>query len=151
MRNIVPNNERFWSFVSTSDDCWICIGPRNKKGYGKFEVRLADGTYTEVPAHRFAYELLIGPIPSGMVLDHIECDNPPCVNPGHTIPSSHRDNILRGRCNAAMNYRKTHCIYGHEFTKDNTYTPASGGRHCKECQHIRNLRRINGIRSASIN
>ena len=72
---ITPTNERFWKYVQTSDDCWIWIGHRNIHGYGKFKVRLENGSRKSVYAHRFAYELLIGSIPEGKVLDHIECNN----------------------------------------------------------------------------
>src|SRR6266851_3150572 len=90
------NAKRFWSHVQTSDDCWIWTAWRGKKGYGLFAMRLQQGGWKTVLAHRFAYELIIGPIPEGKVLDHIECDNPSCVNPGHTVLSTIGENMLRG-------------------------------------------------------
>lgn len=30
--------------------------------------------------------------------------------------------------------RKTHCVHGHEFTDENTYTDKRGKRHCKTCR-----------------
>src|ERR1700674_3923000 len=89
------NSKRFWRFVQTSDDCWIWTGSRDQDGYGLFSFRHQNGVHKLVKAHRFAYELLIGPIPQGKELDHIECDTPPCVNPGHTAPVTHRENMLR--------------------------------------------------------
>src|ERR1700680_5022025 len=115
VRRRIPNNERFWKFVQTSDDCWIWLGNRNHRRYGQFSFRQSDGKYKTVMAHRFAYELLIGPIPEGKVLDHIECDTPPCVNPGHTVPATIGENSLRGKGPCAVHARLTHCLNGHPF------------------------------------
>ena len=48
-------------------------------------------------------------------------------------PVTHRENILRGMCNAAINARKTHCISGHPFNAENTGRTKKGGRYCKPC------------------
>lgn len=106
--------ERFWSFVDKSGDCWIWLGARNKN-YGRFNIDQA----TPVWAHRFSYELLIGPIPSGLHLDHL-CRNPPCVNPSHLEPVTVAQNLERsGMAPATVNSRKTHCPNGHEYAGDN--------------------------------
>jgi hypothetical protein len=42
--------------------------------------------------HRFVYELEVGPIPEGMVLDHI-CHAPACVNPNHLRPVTTKQNV----------------------------------------------------------
>lgn len=81
-------------------------------------------------AHRVAYEALVGPIPGGLVLDHL-CRNPGCYNPTHLEPVTNAENIRRGYA------VKTNCPHGHEYTAANThYTPA-GHRRCKECHRIR--------------
>jgi HNH endonuclease len=131
-----PDNERFWKFVQTSDDCWLWIGSSGRRGYGRFSIREGE-SFKSVQAHRFAYELLIGPIPEGLVLDHIECDNPRCVNPGHTIPATSAQNILRGTSPSALNARKTHCKNGHPFTDSNTYF-YNGTRSCIICKRLGN-------------
>lgn len=68
-------------------DCLTYTGHRDKNGYGKL-------TANKKPylAHRFAYELANGPIPAGMVLDHI-CHNTSCVNPAHLRPATHKQNM----------------------------------------------------------
>lgn len=87
-----PLAERFWSKVDRDggpDCCWPWLAAR-ANGYGKFYV---DGRM--VRAHRFAYELLVGPIPEGLVLDHL-CAVTFCVNPAHLEPVTQRENARRG-------------------------------------------------------
>lgn len=95
-RIIGDDAARFWSYVRKTgpDECWmwtgaICGAPRGK-GYGHLNIggRL-------VMAHRFAYELLVGPIPEGLVLDHL-CREQYCVNPAHLEPVTQRTNVHRG-------------------------------------------------------
>lgn len=84
-----PAIERFWRNVDRGgdDDCWLWKG---RDGRGRFAV---DGKF--VYAYRFAYELLVGPIPVGLVLDHVVCDNPRCVNPAHLEPTTQGENARR--------------------------------------------------------
>jgi hypothetical protein len=77
-------------YRQSSAGCWEWTGRTNKDGYGKFYL---GGVH--VAAHRAAYELLVGPIPEGLVLDHL-CCNPRCVNPEHLEPVTGAENLLRG-------------------------------------------------------
>lgn len=75
----------------TFGDCWEWSGSVIKStGYGQV---WADGT--NHLAHRVVYELLIGPIPEGLQLDHL-CRNRRCVNPEHLEPVTGKENIRRG-------------------------------------------------------
>ena len=107
---------------------------QRRTGYGCFN----DGTRL-TGAHRFAYELLVGPIPSDLHIDHL-CRNPSCVNAagGHLEPVTQRENTLRGTGPAAVNATLTHCKNGHEFTEENTYIKTGrNGKKMRECRACR--------------
>lgn len=78
--------------------CWLWLGAEDENGYGR--VVAGDGTRRIVKAHRRVYELLVGPIPEGMMLRH-KCDTRCCVNPAHlepgTVTDNARDMVERGR------------------------------------------------------
>lgn len=82
-------------------------------------------------AHRFAYEMFVGPVPEGLVLDHL-CKNTLCVNPAHLEPVTQRENTMRSDNFIAVNARKTHCSHGHLFDEANTRV-YRGMRQCREC------------------
>lgn len=83
--------ERFWQYVNKTDTCWIWFGAQNGKGYGSFRTGA-----THVLPHRFSYELLVGPIPAGLQIDHL-CFTPRCVNPKHLEPVTNKINCSRRR------------------------------------------------------
>jgi predicted DNA-binding transcriptional regulator AlpA len=82
--------ERFWEKVEPTGFCWEWTAFKDRKGYGRF--RVDDRT---MQAHRVAYELLVGPIPEGLHLDHL-CRNTSCVNPDHLEPVDLAENVRRG-------------------------------------------------------
>jgi hypothetical protein len=68
---------RFWSKVEKGEDHWVWVGARDSSGYGKFDVaRRHRG------AHRYAYELLVGPIGDGHWVTQL-CGVRHCVKPDH--------------------------------------------------------------------
>lgn len=84
----------FLSRVKVDDSgCWLWQGScgstwgGHKKGYGQFYYRRK--LYY---AHRFLYELMVGPIPPGMYACHT-CGVPSCVNPNHIYEGTPKDNM----------------------------------------------------------
>ena len=94
--------ERFWAKVDVRDmnGCWLWTGSCQKKGYGQIRVT-TNGRYRMPLAHRVAWELLVGPIPDGLVLDHdnseFGCHNPSCVRPDHLEMTTQMKNLQRRR------------------------------------------------------
>ena len=88
----LPAIERFLlSFIPvTESGCWLWIGACERDGYAKIVVNKKRRS-----AHRYAYELFIGPIPHGLQLDHL-CRVRCCVNPAHLEPVTGSENVMRG-------------------------------------------------------
>lgn len=82
--------ERLWQRVEKGEGCWIWPDATNDAGYGQVHHQ---GRVVYV--HRLAYEQLVGPIPEGLVLDHL-CRNTRCVNPAHLEPVTIGENVRRG-------------------------------------------------------
>lgn len=114
--------------INPSPACWEWIGAKDSSGYGSMGVR----NRKICSAHRLSYEHYIGPIPADKVIDHL-CRNRSCVNPKHLELVTRRENTMRGETIPTRNAAKTHCKYGHEFTKENTYITTKGLRQCREC------------------
>lgn len=112
-------------------ECWVWNKGRFSSGYGALYV----GSNNK-PAHRIGYELLIGPIPEGLELDHL-CRNRPCVNPWHMEAVTHEENVRRGEAfNAIANFNNV-CVRGHQLTDWNVYVKRDGRRQCKACHKAR--------------
>jgi len=78
-----------------NDECWPWRRAKTAAGYGMF-ARDGKRHY----AHRYSYEVYVGPIPAGAHILH-RCDNPPCVNPAHLFLGDQRSNnadmLAKGR------------------------------------------------------
>jgi HNH endonuclease len=138
--------------------CWLYGGTLNDGGY----AIIATSHSAQVLVHRAAYELLVGPIPDGLDLDHQchnrdltcvggpTCQHRRCINPEHCEPAKRKLNLQRGRqpdrtraqsnAKAALKGR-THCIHGHEFTPENTITRKHDHRNCRKCKSDEQKRR----------
>lgn len=76
------------------DGCWIWLGADTGKGDGR--------SYGKIwwqkkwrSAHIVSFELLVGPVPPGMHLDH-KCRCRLCINPYHLEPVTPKENTHRG-------------------------------------------------------
>lgn len=135
-------NRRFWTRVNKTDSCWLWTAATNGVGYGMCCLPLS-----KMLAHRRAYELCVGPIPEGLVLDHL-CRNPGCVNPEHLQPVTQKENSLRGISPMAQNASKLYCRRGHKFSGSNLrIDPKSGSRKCKACdaENARRYRKAHAV------
>lgn len=103
--------------------CWEWQASK-VNGYGVFSVGRGKGNL----AHRYAYESLLGPIPDGLVIDHL-CRNKCCINPSHLEPVSQKENLNRA---PTWQGNRTHCPRGHEYTQENS-KPVRNGKTCRQC------------------
>lgn len=140
-RKLKPISERLWAKVDKTDTCWLWMGTRNGVGYGLISA----GKAGEQPrlVHRVAYELLVGPIPKGMQLDHL-CRIRHCVHPEHLEIVTNRENNLRVPHIQEARAR-THCIHGHLWATNEARVGTR--RACRSCRADQRKRRerLNGV------
>lgn len=123
-------------YTERGPGCWLWQGNIGSGGYG----RVWYGRGRQFRAHRVAYELAYGPVPEGLVLDHL-CRTRRCVRPDHLEAVSQRINNLRGVGLAAERARVTECVAGHALVGDNVYRPGRGTRDCRACRDRREQER----------
>lgn len=125
--------EPVWWFVThieiVESGCWLWRGGRRADGYGRIGVN-----NRSLLAHRWSYEHFMGPIPEGLVLDHL-CRVPQCTNPLHLEPVTPRENVLRGYASQPRTPRPL-CIRGHPLSGDNLYVDPAGIRGCRACRLV---------------
>lgn len=140
MRTRTPIEDRFWPKVEKTDGCWNWTAAQNGVGYG---VIGSGGKYGRIVcAHRLSYEIANGPIPPGLVIDHL-CRNPACVNPDHLEAVTQGENLRRGSWAIGVRvapHPKTHCPQGHALTGDNLRVDSRGHRVCKQCDRDKAMR-----------
>ena len=131
---------RFMSKVRVPTDdpqqCWEWVGFIMPTGHGQMREGLA---------HRVGYELLVGPIPEGLTIDHEchnlaysrgecdggrDCPHRRCVNPWHLNPKTMIENARAG---AGDHSTKEFCRNGHPNAEFRRVTP-SGHTYCQKCR-----------------
>lgn len=121
--------------------CWLWTGSTLADGYG--QIRHEGDTR----AHRVAHVLFIGPIPEGLVVDHL-CGVKLCVRPDHLEAVTQAENVRRSKAHI------THCPKGHPYDGPNLYVrPGSQTRSCRACSRIAGRRataRKNAARLAAL-
>lgn len=96
--------------IDASTGCILWTGGRSGTGYGALWV-----AGTQVYAHRLAFEVTHGPIPTGLVVRHT-CDVPRCINPEHlelgTKADNARDAMVRGRLHTKLSDAQVSVVFG---------------------------------------
>lgn len=125
-----PPIERFTEKTKALEDgCIEWTAYVGENGYGRFYV---DGR--GALAHRWSYEFHVGPIPDGLVIDHL-CRNTKCVNPDHLEPVTTAENVRRGIGPQVLVERRlarTHCAEGHPYSDEEV--DHRGARQCITCK-----------------
>jgi len=166
---------RFWSKVAIADEngCRLWMASAFRDGYGQLGSRISGRRFTQ-RAHRVAWELLHGPIPSGLEIDHwrlnevllpgeqLRCSRR-CVE--HLRVVSKRENRLASpratvvRASMAAHHRnKVACPHGHVYNEKNTYHARrnepgkehQAHRMCKTCAVDRTRLRRRRSRSVAL-
>lgn len=120
--------------------CWIWRQRVDRDGYGLVNLTL-DGRRVTRGAHRLAFELFVGVIPSGYQVDHL-CRRVRCVNPDHLQAVSPMVNAHRSSSFAAMGARRERCLYGHPLDgrrRGRGKRADRLDRYCRTCDRARRL------------
>jgi hypothetical protein len=115
--------------------CLLWLGSVTVDGYGHVER----GRRASL-VHRLVYEETVGPIPSGLTIDHL-CRVRSCLNVRHMEPVTSRVNSLRGQGIPAVNARKTQCPRGHEYRWITLRGRPNARRDCMTCVRARERER----------
>lgn len=100
--------------------CHLATGRLDKDGYAY---------HGSSRAHIVAWVRANGPVPEGLVCDHI-CRVRRCCNPTHIEAVTQTENLRR--IDWRYRARRTHCAKGHELRLTAMVTP-QGGRICRIC------------------
>lgn len=125
-------DERFHAKIEKLESgCWRWTAHIGSHGYGM--IHTGPPRLRLIVAHQAAYELYRGPVPEGLVLDHL-CRNRWCVNPDHLEPVTEQENIMRGQAPCILIHLSGCCMRGHEMVPENTYIDKNNHRYCRTCQ-----------------
>jgi hypothetical protein len=123
-----------WCLPEPNSGCWLWTHSLTKDGYGRLNLG-----HKETVAHKGMYEIVKGPVPSGLELDHL-CRTRACINPDHLEPVTEKENCRRSTSLASRRSRQTECLRGHPFDSANTYRTKRGWRQCRACHVAKHIR-----------
>lgn len=142
-----PDGDRpFAKFINVTDGCWLWTGYVSEHGYAKHTP--VKGRCVRM--HRYLYELIVGPIPQGLDLDHLchtqdescaggrTCLHRRCVRPDHLRVATRSQNLADARW---PNSDKTACPSGHPYEGENLFVNSAGSRECRTCIRASRARR----------
>jgi hypothetical protein len=114
-------------YPEPNSGCWLWTRCVDSEGYGW----IGTAGYRGV-SHRKAYEAVNGPIPDGLVIDHL-CRNHSCCNPDHLEPVTRRENTRRGLSCKGMS--ACNRCGGSDIRTEAT----TGYRRCRTCERSNKL------------
>jgi hypothetical protein len=122
---------------------WRWTAAKDRDGYGQYGYRMPGDIHRRHRVHRLVFQLLVGPIPHGYVIDHL-CHVRACAYPAHLEAVTINENSRR----SSSNQRQDYCVKGHPLMDANLYVqPSTGQRSCRECRLERTaLSRLRGLR-----
>lgn len=124
-----------------------CIYSQIKTDSNGYATKYFDGVYRGL--HRVSWEILNGPIPKGMLIDHTchnealeegtckggrTCKHRACINPAHLRLTSHLENVQAGARPLANN---EFCKNGHAVSDNLRHRP-NGRVYCLSCRQESN-------------
>ena len=121
--------------------CWVWQRRVQHDGYSQTEAR-----GKAISAHRLSYSVFVGPIPDGLVVDHL-CRVLLCCNPDHLEAVTNQENQRRARSFEVVKA----CIRGHELTTRNIGREKDGGYFCRDCRNERRRTRRAEAKAGMIN
>lgn len=127
-----PLEDRFLDklILGDPDGHWLW-GGATCISYG--QIKAPGGKSRTLLAHRVSYELFVGPIPEGLVINHL-CFTPACVNPHHLEAVTQLENVTHSNNILGLGFAKTACVNGHGLTEDNTLWYTRKGRPKRRCR-----------------
>jgi|DEB19_MinimDraft_3_1074340.scaffolds.fasta_scaffold104712_2 hypothetical protein len=126
-----------------------CIYPNGNSRTNGYALMYYPPKKKSIKAHRAAWMLANGPVPAGMVVDHIchnkavaneecqggfDCSHRACINIKHLQLVTQSQNVMSGIHNID---NRSHCNQGHPFIKENIMVRKNGKRECAECNRER--------------